>query len=514
MQAETQTLSEPASIEENLLESLRARATLARTELIQEDSMHTRARAPEMSRSTPERDIESSVFAPNEWGDAYADVAPEWQLDEHVGAESGFDLADAIGDGRDREVLAALASGASPEGDETLAWAPLHTAAAMDNGVMCAALVDAGADIERPFNEENGQGFNDGWTALHWSAHEQAQGHATRALLARGANPLARSAAGDLPLHVAARQGSAQASEALLDALRAQERSWEAQSTLSSTDRRQAASPLTEALFARNALGQTPLELAAQNVFDAAPSVSSTDRNASLPSTSRGADAAWSVARQLVRSGADPAVRGAQGDTLLHLAIRRGDEELVDLVCAACVKKATTGDRVAALAPLVARDALGAAPLHLAVRRGQSAVSETLIAAVRAIAPDANAANDALNARNAEGETALHVAATGYASIHESAFADARRRVDLVDRLAAAGLDVNAQDAQGNTPLHRAAAQINLPACRSLLARNAEASLGIQNIFKETLINGPTSEVAGEMASNFLDDEANRRSIQ
>ncbi|PRF04473.1 hypothetical protein C6Q07_17570, partial [Burkholderia multivorans] len=26
---------------------------------------------------------------------------------------------------------------------------------------------------------------------------------------------------------------------------------------------------------------------------------------------------------------------------------------------------------------------------------------------------------------------------------------------------------------------------------------------------KETLINGPTSEVAGEMASNFLDDEAN-----
>ncbi|WP_232357705.1 hypothetical protein, partial [Burkholderia cepacia] len=25
---------------------------------------------------------------------------------------------------------------------------------------------------------------------------------------------------------------------------------------------------------------------------------------------------------------------------------------------------------------------------------------------------------------------------------------------------------------------------------------------------KETLINGPTSEVAGEMASNFLDDEA------
>ncbi|WP_220087079.1 hypothetical protein, partial [Burkholderia sp. 28_3] len=30
---------------------------------------------------------------------------------------------------------------------------------------------------------------------------------------------------------------------------------------------------------------------------------------------------------------------------------------------------------------------------------------------------------------------------------------------------------------------------------------------------RETLINGPTSEVAGEMASNFLDDEANRRSI-
>ncbi|OXI92249.1 hypothetical protein CFB48_37370 [Burkholderia sp. AU33647] len=34
------------------------------------------------------------------------------------------------------------------------------------------------------------------------------------------------------------------------------------------------------------------------------------------------------------------------------------------------------------------------------------------------------------------------------------------------------------------------------------------------NVSRETLINGPTSEVAGEMASNFLDDEANRRSIQ
>ncbi|WP_144245534.1 hypothetical protein [Burkholderia multivorans] len=34
------------------------------------------------------------------------------------------------------------------------------------------------------------------------------------------------------------------------------------------------------------------------------------------------------------------------------------------------------------------------------------------------------------------------------------------------------------------------------------------------DIARETLINGPTSEVAGEMASNFLDDEANRRSIQ
>ncbi|WP_167362217.1 hypothetical protein [Burkholderia stabilis] len=36
----------------------------------------------------------------------------------------------------------------------------------------------------------------------------------------------------------------------------------------------------------------------------------------------------------------------------------------------------------------------------------------------------------------------------------------------------------------------------------------------IRRFLKETLINGPTSEVAGEMASNFLDDEANRRSIQ
>jgi hypothetical protein len=31
---------------------------------------------------------------------------------------------------------------------------------------------------------------------------------------------------------------------------------------------------------------------------------------------------------------------------------------------------------------------------------------------------------------------------------------------------------------------------------------------------RETLINGPTAQVAGEMASNFPDNEANRRSIR
>ncbi len=41
-----------------------------------------------------------------------------------------------------------------------------------------------------------------------------------------------------------------------------------------------------------------------------------------------------------------------------------------------------------------------------------------------------------------------------------------------------------------------------------------EPDPGSDKATKETLINGPTSEVAGEMASNFLDDEANRRSIQ
>jgi hypothetical protein len=36
----------------------------------------------------------------------------------------------------------------------------------------------------------------------------------------------------------------------------------------------------------------------------------------------------------------------------------------------------------------------------------------------------------------------------------------------------------------------------------------------INNALRETLINGPTAQVAGELASNFPDNEANRRSIR
>jgi hypothetical protein len=48
---------------------------------------------------------------------------------------------------------------------------------------------------------------------------------------------------------------------------------------------------------------------------------------------------------------------------------------------------------------------------------------------------------------------------------------------------------------------------------RALSRLDDKPAVGAYDV-RETLINGPTSEVAGEMASNFLDDEANRRSIQ
>ncbi|MGK8202811.1 hypothetical protein ACRS8P_29695 [Burkholderia cenocepacia] len=65
------------------------------------------------------------------------------------------------------------------------------------------------------------------------------------------------------------------------------------------------------------------------------------------------------------------------------------------------------------------------------------------------------------------------------------------------------------------TPFEKTAA----PAPASVAAPSAVFFSPLHGAFsfqppKETLINGPTSEVAGEMASNFLDDEANRRSIQ
>jgi ankyrin repeat protein len=250
-----------------------------------------------------------------------------------------------------------------------------------------------------------------------------------RELLQRGADPNARTPAGDTPLLVAVSANSSSAVIALLDA---------------GADPSQA-----------NPRGVAPLELAVRQGLDepvrallehTRVSEGGMTPRVLIAAVERGSPA---MVRQLLAGGADPNATGKDQPTPLSLAAARGHDEIVNLLLAANAAPSTA-------------DAAGRSALWMASCNGSSAMIASLLKAGAAI-----------DAADRDGLTPLACAA-------------ARGHSDAVERLSRAGANLAARDRNGDTPLTLAAAGGRTEAIRRLLA--AGADLDAQNQHGDTAL--------------------------
>ena len=309
-----------------------------------------------------------------------------------------------------------LASGA---GDlvslrDSNARTPLHEAAYWAPAATVKALLAAGADTAARESR--------GWTPLHWAAYSSVQhsnspvqrsNAVVQVLLDAGADPAAQSLVGETPLHVV--------------------RNAETVKTLLSAGAR---------VDAEDDDGDTPLH-----------------------STFSGA-----VVEALLAGGADPDARNNDGDTPLHSGVT--PNKVVKLVAAGANPNARNNDEetplhsslndpediealVAVGANANARDSRGRTPMHF-LRTAEQV--EALFAA-----------GGSLEARDQQGRTALHSAARLPVEPEADRYADSSSisrgffrsrtaaRQSLIRALVAAGANLEARDEDGNTPLHLAA---------------------------------------------------------
>jgi len=248
-------------------------------------------------------------------------------------------------------------------------------------------------------------------------------------LLRSGADPDARTPAGDSALLVAVASNSPAAVIALL----------EAGADASQTGPRGLA-PLE--LAVRQGL-EEPLHALLQD-----PHVQDTGMSgpALIAAVERGNPA---MVRQLLAAGADPNATGKNRTVPLLLAAARSHVEIAKLLLAADAAPSTV-------------DAAGRSALWMAACNDSSALIATLLAARAAV-----------DAADREGLTPLACAA-------------ARGHSDAVERLSRAGANVAARDRNGDTPLTLAAAGGHTEVIRRLLA--AGADLDAQNQHGDTAL--------------------------
>jgi ankyrin repeat protein len=138
----------------------------------------------------------------------------------------------------------------------------------------------------------------------------------------------------------------------------------------------------------------------------------------------------------LLANKADVNAKTKGGWTVLHLAARDGNKDVVELL-------------LTHKADVNAASDFGITPLHLAAREGHKDVAELLLA---------NKAK--VNIKDNQGDTPLHSASFGgsYDEIIEGeVVAVVKSNKDVVELLLAKGGDINAKNNKGDTPLEMAA---------------------------------------------------------
>ena len=194
----------------------------------------------------------------------------------------------------------------------------------------------------------------------------------------------------------------------------------------------------------------TPLDVAAKEghqevvalLLDRGADVNRRDRNGACAMSFAMGRAQTAVVRQLLAAGADVNYMGRGGHTLLQMACRADSPELVKLLIEQGVDVNFTAWN-------------GDSPLMVAVRQGGSQLSP-IVGAL--LAAGAGTAHTQMGTRR----TALHFAVLSGAG-------------DVVTRLLAADADINAEDAEGLTPLDLANRYRHLAIAAALASRGAKA---------------------------------------